>query len=561
MAVAVDPFGDVAASGIMNKNFGVVKLNGTSGLEAWQREINGAGNFSDAFEEANSVAMDSDGSVIAAGITSNRFADPRDFTVAKYTPGGDLQWVRALDGGWCEINDHGEVVCQSNDEAHAVALGSDGSVFAAGSLQTDGNSEVRGANEHFHVVKFSSDGGVIWSEPAQYPLFGAEYTRGRAVTLSVDAAGNAVAAGMHNERFTVVKFTGSGNRAGERVWLQQSGEPPTPGNSTTATDVATDADDNVVAGGELLGPDNFSNFTVVKFRGTDGGSYFRIPNPAASNRFDFDGDQVTDIAVWRPTDGNWYIINSSDSTMRLLPDWGRASLGDLAVPADYDGDRKTDIAVWRSSEGNWYVINSSNGLVRLQQWGDVSDKPVPGDYDGDGKADFAVYRPSEGNWYILKSTGGITLRSWGTGTDKPVPGDYDGDGRTDIAVYRPSEGNWYIINSLDNSARVQGWGTNDDRLVPADYDGDGKTDLAVFRSSEANWYILKSSGGVVIRNWGGDGDVLVPGDYDGDLKADIAVWRPSEANWYIIKSTDNTVRLQLLGSDGDIPVPSVYLPQ
>jgi hypothetical protein len=88
---------------------------------------------------------------------------------------------------------------------------------------------------------------------------------------------------------------------------------------------------------------------------------------------------------------------------------------------DYDGDGKTDFAVWRPYEGNWYIIDSSTGTSRTQQWGQGGDIPVPGDYDGDGKTDFAVWRPYEGNWYIIdSSTGAIRTQQWGQGGDVPV---------------------------------------------------------------------------------------------------------------------------------------------
>jgi len=40
---------------------------------------------------------------------------------------------------------------------------------------------------------------------------------------------------------------------------------------------------------------------------------------------------------------------------------GAGSLGDTPVPGDYDGDGKTDIAVWRPDSGVWYIQKSSDG--------------------------------------------------------------------------------------------------------------------------------------------------------------------------------------------------------
>ena len=268
---------------------------------------------------------------------------------------------------------------------------------------------------------------------------------------------------------------------------------------------------------------------------------------------DYDGDGKTDFAVWRPGEGNWYIIDSSTGANRVQQ-WGQA--GDIPVPGDYDGDGKTDFAVWRPGEGNWYIIDSSTGANRVQQWGQAGDIPVPGDYDGDGKTDFAVWRPGEGNWYIIdSSTGANRVQQWGQAGDIPVPGDYDGDGKTDFAVWRPGEGNWYIIDSSTGATRVRQWGQAGDIPVPGDYDGDGKTDFAVWRPGEGNWYIIDSSTGATrVQQWGQPGDIPVPGDYDGDGKTDFAVWRPGEGNWYIIDSSTGATRVQQWGQAGDIPV-------
>ncbi|HQU83353.1 MAG TPA: M20/M25/M40 family metallo-hydrolase [Pyrinomonadaceae bacterium] len=264
------------------------------------------------------------------------------------------------------------------------------------------------------------------------------------------------------------------------------------------------------------------------------------------SRMDYDGDSKTDVSVFRPDTGNWYLNQSQGGFASVA--FGQN--GDKIVPADYDGDGKTDVAVFRN--GNWYLNRSQAGFTAVS-FGTAGDIPVPEDYDGDGKADVAVYRPSVGAWYLLKSTEGFAAINFGILTDKPVAADYDGDNKADVAVYR--DGNWYILQSQQGFKAVA-FGTATDKPVNVDFDGDNKADISVYR--DGNWYQLRSTAGFNAVAFGTATDKPAVGDFDGDGKDDVAVYRPSNGVWYILNSSNGNLSFSAFGISTDIPTTAAY---
>ncbi len=280
--------------------------------------------------------------------------------------------------------------------------------------------------------------------------------------------------------------------------------------------------------------------------GTYGRGAYEINLSSAKTSFDYDGDGRADISVFRPSNGAWYLQQSTAGFTGV--NFGQA--GDKIVPADYDGDGKTDVAVYRG--GTWYLNRSTTGFTGVN-FGAAEDIPMPADFDGDGKADLAVFRPSTGAWYLQQSTAGFTGVQFGQNGDRPVAADYDGDGKADIAVYR--NGVWYLNRSSAGFTGVN-FGTASDVVVPADYDGDGKTDLGVFRPSNGTWYLQESTAGFVGTQFGANGDAPAAADYDGDSRADLGVFR--NGAWYLNRSTAGYTGVNF-GLANDLATPNAYV--
>lgn len=286
------------------------------------------------------------------------------------------------------------------------------------------------------------------------------------------------------------------------------------------------------------------------------------------------------LMIYRPETGTWWLepkfgclpyMSSSRHPGACTAPWGNT--GDLPVATDFDGDNRTDLAVFRPSEAMWWLRPSwrcpegtvDYGDYCIKKWGWDGDIPVPADYDGDGRDSIAVWHPSDATWYIMKSNGSCPhgtknvgwgcTKQWGFSSDLPVPADYDGDGTDDIAIWRPNEGKWYVAALPSGCPRgmldlgwgcTASWGVDGDVPVPGDYDGDGKADRAIWRSN-GDWWVSPSSGkcpshvrsvsGGCRQRWGISGDEPVVDDFDQDGKVDLMIWRSSNGEWWLWPSS------------------------
>lgn len=476
------------------------------------------------------VIVQPDGKILVVGTLLN-FADiPSTLMLARYNANGSLDPNFGTGGRVLQrIN-------QMDSIPSGAALQPDGKIVVAGSIYSDS------AYQPF-FARFNADGspdtgfgtnGVLLVERSFFKLPNTVLLddKGRIV-----ASGNAYDGASGYDGFSLLRITSSGSLdpsfgvGGRSVFPINAG----------GTNYASGSNGVIQQDGKILVTGFFGYYFTDSH---DKIALIRVDGGGRA-RFDFDGDGRSDVSVFRPSAGVWYLDRSSAGFSATQ--FGVSA--DVLAATDYDRDGKTDIAVFR--DGTWWVIKSLTNTVDAVSFGQAGDIPVPADYTGDGRDELAVYR--NGQWWSYDlSIGTSAVVNFGLATDLTVPADYDGDGRVDQAVYR--NGDWHLNRSSQGYAVVS-FGLATDLPVTGDYDGDGRSDQAIYRNGE--WHINRSTLGYNAFNFGLGSDVPAPADYDGDGRADAAVFR--DGIWYLLQSTGGFA-VRPFGVPGDLPVPASYLP-
>jgi len=197
-AIAIDPARDVVVCGKLSGDFAVVKLDRNSGSVVWQETVSGTRDDGD--DAATSVAVDSNGDVVAVGGLLN-LASNRDGHAVKLSGAdGNVVWGESIVGTF--------PAGAGSDAAIAVAIDDGGDVAVAGRRVHEGNDLA------FGVTKLrGADGGAFWTTD----LSGATGSTQQANAVAFDAYGHVLAAGsLHSpaagDDFVVVKLAGLSGR-------------------------------------------------------------------------------------------------------------------------------------------------------------------------------------------------------------------------------------------------------------------------------------------------------------------------------------------------------------
>ena len=354
--------------------------NGVGGLfTAGRREINWDG-VPDNFAEPNLLPVDFFNVNSPRGVIFNSIEDETGAGLNQFSVSAD----------------------SSNPSAAAVRFGNINATYSSVFQTFSAERLFTMKSAHMMEVNFVVPGT---NTPATVSGFGVVFsdvdssTGGdRSLIRVYDKAGRQLSAASAPVSNNGLSFVGISFNAGERIArvVIESGNFPLGASNNDGT-----------AGIDVVAMDDF---------------IYGEPRASEFHSGDFDGDGFADSAIYRPTTGTWFRINSGSNTV-TQEQFGLA--GDIPVDGDFDGDSRADVAIFRPSNGEWYFRRSSDGSVLGAQFGQNGDKPAVGDYDKDGKSDIAFWRPSNGNFFVLRSSSNFSTffgYPFGSNGDIPVQG-------------------------------------------------------------------------------------------------------------------------------------------
>jgi hypothetical protein len=193
VAIAVDGSGNVCVTGRSwngtDYDYATIKYY-PDGDTAWVRRYDGPGGFSDS---AVAVAVDGSGNVYVTGSSWVTGTDC-DYATIKYSPNGDISWVRRYDGP-----------ANGRDKVSAMVIDGVGGIYVTG------GSEGEGSSFDYATVKYDSSGNEVWIRRYNSPANMYDW----AYAIAVDDSGDVHVAGISinsgtSYDFVTIKYVQTG---------------------------------------------------------------------------------------------------------------------------------------------------------------------------------------------------------------------------------------------------------------------------------------------------------------------------------------------------------------
>jgi hypothetical protein len=208
-ATTTDSSGSVYVVGTATGDLGAGEVQAEQ--DVYLRKYDGAGQLvwsrllgSSDSATGYAVATDSSGNVAIAGKTSDKLT-------AKAVGGGDDSFVTKFDSDGREIFTR-QISPRSDDQANALAFGSDGSLYVAGQTDSAMNSSVTAnGGTDAYLMKLSSTGSLDYVR--QFGSSGEDL----ATALAVDSNGDVVVGTMESGAATIHKFSAA-DGSSPAVW-------------------------------------------------------------------------------------------------------------------------------------------------------------------------------------------------------------------------------------------------------------------------------------------------------------------------------------------------------
>jgi uncharacterized delta-60 repeat protein len=545
-SVAIQTDGSVVVAGSSDEQFALARFT-TGGTPDPSFGVNGEvttsfPNSGFGSSDASSVALQSDGKIVAAGTNFN--GDDLDFAVARYNTDGSLD--HSFDGDGLVTTDFPVTSIPSDDVGHGLVIQqADGKIIVGGQSRDN----IIGATA-IALVRYNTDGSLD-------PTFGNNgrvrdvvFGLNEITGIALQADGKIVVAGDgFTDTFTldlfVARYTSNGTLdttfGGGGFVTTDFG-----GSDDLATSVAVQADGKIVVAGGSLHLDSLGNpdtdFAVARY--TSNGALDKTFGKGGLVTADFGSAVDAAFSVAVQNDGKIVVAGTTSPTGTTL-DFALARYdrnGNLDPTFDGDGRVVTDVGSSLDDIAFGVAVQADGKIV------------AAGGADHEGTSDFALVRyTKQGALDTSFGMGGIVTTDFG-GTD---------DGAFSVAV----EGDGHIV-----AAGLTNQPTTGGDFALAVYTSDGSLDTDFGTDGRVTTDFGSSSDlaqGVAVQ---ADGKIVVAGVSDqGSNSNDFAVARyqgvftgamlqtdtcdPTKTELVVGGTTgDDKIVIQKVGSSGQVEV-------